>query len=232
MSNQPQGYPADAGANSYLLTVRGKIAPKTLDEARQVHNTTAGAPASIEGARSLGDLSHNVFSGKNDVLKDELLFIDIWNSPSGLGMFFANHDVQKSAEMLFASRERIVWAPLAGAAGFNLLVPSGKAVKGIGLLRTKVTSLDAASTAFTKYAGTIINRARRSGLVSHTTWTRVPNSGEEIGPEVISVDRWMDSDEMERYYETRLGFEHLGPVFAGEPITSAWLEAPGQWNEW
>jgi hypothetical protein len=232
MSNEPHGYPADAGANSFLLTVRGKFLSKTLDEARQVHNATAGAPAGVEAARSLGDLSHNVFSGHSDGLKGEVLFIDFWNSPSGLGQFFSNPDVQKGAGMLFSEREGVVWAPLPGAASFNLLMPSGKAVKGIGLLRTRVTSFDDAAKAFTKYAGAIINRARRSGLVSHTTWTRLPNPGEEVGTEIISVDRWMDPDEMGRYYEARLGFEHLGPVFAGEPDTSTWQAAPGQWNEW
>jgi hypothetical protein len=229
MSN---GYPADAGANSFLLTVRGKFAAKSVDEARQIHNSTAGAPQSIEGARSLGDLSHNVFTGVSDALNGELLFIDIWNSGSGLGQFFGNHDVQKAAAMLFSSRDGIVWSSLAGAPAFNLLMPAGKEVKGIGLLKTKVTSLGAAADAFTKYAGAIINRARRSGMVSHSTWTRVPNPGEQPGNEIISVDRWMDPEEMGKYYEARLGFEHLGPVFAGEPDTSTWQAAPGHWNEW
>ena len=29
-----------------------------------------------------------------------------------------------------------------------------------------------------------------------------------------------------------LGFDHLGPVFAGAPDTSVWRSAPGEWVEW
>lgn len=31
---------------------------------------------------------------------------------------------------------------------------------------------------------------------------------------------------------SRLGFDALGPVFAGEPATSVWRSAPGDWTEW
>jgi hypothetical protein len=55
-------YPADAGATTYLLTVRGTTVPSTLEETRALHNATAGAPQSAAGARSLGDLSHNVYA--------------------------------------------------------------------------------------------------------------------------------------------------------------------------
>ena len=45
-------YPADAGAATYLLTVRGTTVPSTLDATRDIHNSTAGAPQSAAGARS------------------------------------------------------------------------------------------------------------------------------------------------------------------------------------
>src|SRR6516164_4136553 len=41
-----------------------------------------------------------------------------------------------------------------------------------------------------------------------------------------------DADQMNAYYELGIGFEHFGPVFAGEPQTSVWQAAQGQWTEW
>ena len=31
---------------------------------------------------------------------------------------------------------------------------------------------------------------------------------------------------------TSVGSDALGPVFAGEPDTSVWRSAPGDWTEW
>src|SRR5580700_9155978 len=90
MADDSTAYPPDAGAATYLLTVRGRTAAATLDDARAIHNATAGAPQSAAGARSLGDLSHNVFAPSGSGLESQLLFIDFWNSLSGLGTFFAN----------------------------------------------------------------------------------------------------------------------------------------------
>jgi len=61
MPDDTPTYPPDAGAATYLLTVRGTTVASTLDEARATHNSTAGAPQSAAGARSLGDLSHMVY---------------------------------------------------------------------------------------------------------------------------------------------------------------------------
>ena len=86
-----------------------------------------------------------------------------------------------------------------------------------------MNSLEAAAPAFTAYAATTINTARSYGIVSHSTWARVPNPGEQASNEIIGVDMWMDADRMNEYYDLSLGFEHFGPVFAG---------APGEWVEW
>ena len=45
----------------YLLTIRGTLSPSTLEEARKVHNMTAGDPDGIVAAKSLGDVSHMVY---------------------------------------------------------------------------------------------------------------------------------------------------------------------------
>lgn len=225
-------YPADAGAATYLLTVRGKTAPSVLDDARTMHNATAGAPQSAAGARSLGDLSHNVFAPIGKDNDGQLLFIDLWNSLSGLGTFFTNPQVQAAAAQLFSSRDGIVWSRLDGFGGFSLPVPTGRSSGAVGLLQVAVTSIEQAASAFTAYASTTINTARSYGMVSHSNWLRVPNPGEAPTLEVIGVDFWMDADRMNEYYDLSLGFEHFGAAFAGAPDTSVWRSAPGDWVEW
>jgi len=224
-------YPADAGAATFLLTVRGKPAAAAIAESRAIHNATAGAPQSAAAARSLGDLSHNVYTSVDDSL-GEILFIDLWNSMSGLGQFFANPQVQDAAAKLFAGRDASVWSATDGFGSFPLAVPAGRAVTGVGILRATVTSIDAAAGAFRSYASTTINQARARGIVSHTNWVPVPNPGEQQVSEVIGIDLWLDADEMGAYYALGLGFDHLAPVFAGPPDTSTWKSAPGDWAEW
>jgi len=224
--------PADAGAAIYLLTVRGTTVPGGAEEARTLHNATAGHPAGVEAARSLGDLSHQVFTPASDAQAGELLFIDFWNSLSGMAQFFSDPQVQAGASQLFSQRDTPLWAAADGFGSFHLTVPSGKQVTGVGLLRATVSSLEKAADAFTSYAAVTINRSRRHGLVSHSVWTRVPGPGEPPALEVLGVDMWMDADQMNGYYDLGLGFDHLGPVFAAPPDTSVWRSAPGVWAEW
>lgn len=225
-------YPSDASAATFLLTVRGTMAAGTLDEARETHNATAGAPEGVAAARSLGDLSHNVYAGHGADHAGELLFIDFWNSLSGLGQFFSNPQVQAGASMLFSNMDNPVWARAEEFGSYHLAVPSGRTPAGIGMLRTRVTSLEKAAGAFREYASVTINKARMHGMVSHSLWTKVAAPGTQAEPEVIGLDVWLDADEMARYYELGVGFDHLGPVFDGQPDTSVWHAAPGQWTEW
>lgn len=225
-------YPADAGATTYLLTVRGTTVPSTLEATRTMHNTTAGAPQSAAGARSLGDLSHNVYAPIGKELDGQLLFIDLWNSVSGLNTFFSNPQVRAAAGQLFSKRDGIVWSRLEGFGAFHLALPSGRSVGAVGVIQVAVTSVEQAAGAFSAYATATINAARSYGIVSHSNWLRVPNPGEAPTQELIGVDFWMDADRMNEYYELSLGFEHLGPVFAGAPDTSVWRAAPGDWVEW
>ncbi len=225
-------YPADAGAATHLLTVRGATVPSSLDVTRDIHNSTAGAPQSAAGARALGDLSHNVYAPIGKDLDGQLLFIDLWNSVSGLNMFFSNPQVQAAAGQLFSNRDGIVWSRLEGFGAFQLSLPSGRSIGAVGLIQVPVTSVEQAAEAFSAYAATTINTARSYGIVSHSTWLRVPNPGEAPTKELIGVDFWMDADRMNEYYDLSLGFEHFGPVFAGPPDTSVWRAAPGEWVEW
>ena len=232
MPDDAATYPTDAGAATFLLTVRGTTAIPRLDDARVQHNATAGAPQSAAGARALGDLSHNVFAPASKELDGQLLFIDFWNSLSGLGTFFANPNVLEAASQLFTSRDGVVWSRLDGFGAFHLLVPSGRSIGAVGLIRVTVTSLEAAAAAFTAYAAATINTSRSYGIVNHSTWARVANPGEPASNEIIGVDMWMDADRMNEYYALSLGFEHFGAVFAGAPETSVWRSAPGEWVEW
>ena len=227
MSEASLAPPPGAGAATFLLTVRGKAKAATTEEARTTHNSTAGNPAGVAAARSLGDLSHQVFTGYGDGYTGEVLFIDFWNSLSGLGQFFSDPQVLAGADLLFDSRDAPVWAATSGFGGFHLTVPAGKAITAVGLIRVSVSSMDKAADAFTAYTAATINASRRHGIVSHSVWSRVPSPGEEPAPEVLGVDLWMDPAEMSGYYDLGRGFDALGPVFAGEPDTSVWQSAPG-----
>jgi hypothetical protein len=231
MSEQAISYPADAGATTFLLTVQGRVTAPAATDVRELHNATAGSPDGVAAARALGDLSHNVYT-RGDGSADELLFLDNWNSPTGMGQFFADPQVQAGAAKLWAEREGVLWAGTTGFGNFQLAIPSRRGVAGVGLLRVGVTSLEAAAAGFTAYASATINTSRRHGIVSHTTWSRVPDPGEEPAPEIIGVDLWMDVGQMREYYDLGLGYEQLGQAFAGQPQTSVWQSAPGDWVEW
>ncbi len=113
-----------------LLTVRGTLAPKTLDAARVLHNETAGSQPGVAAARALGDLSHNVYvAGKgprSTAREGELLFLDRWADPSGIAQFFANPRVQEGAGALFGKRDAAVWTPAAASFSFTLPVPKAR----------------------------------------------------------------------------------------------------------
>src|SRR5215468_3477068 len=112
------------GANSanqaiYLLSIRGTLAPKTLDAGRALHNQTAGDPQNVAAARSLGDLSHMVYvpvehEGHNGHSSGDFLILDQWNNLDGLNQFFANKQVQEQAGQIFSQRDPVVWAPAEG----------------------------------------------------------------------------------------------------------------------
>jgi hypothetical protein len=224
-------YPSDAGPDVLLLTVTGTPTLASADAARELHNATAGTPQSVAGAKSLGDLSHTVFlPAAGDALR--LLFIDTWNSPSGLGQFFGNPMVQDAAAKLFSERDAVLWAPAPGFGSYVLPAPSGRAVAGVGILRAPVTSMDAARSAFHAYAAAGINRARLLGQVGHQVWVPAPVPGTEPAVEVLGVDYWLDVDQMHAYYDDAPESGHLAAAFAGTPDSSTWRAAGSDWVEW
>lgn len=220
-----------AATTLYQLTVRGTPIPDSLDEARTLHNQTAGADASVAAARSLGDLSHNVYAPLEG--GGELLFLDTWSSLEGLGQFFANPQVIEAAGLLFKEREGVAWMPADGFGSFALLAPDGRPAAGVGLLRAPLTSVDAAREAFAAQTAATIGPARAEGQLSHQVFLRLPaGPGEEAPLEVLGIDHWFDLDGMNRFYADLEHFSLLQPALAGTPETSVWRPAPGAWREW
>jgi hypothetical protein len=223
-------YPADAGANLFLLTVLGKPNADKPASARDLHNATAGNPGGVAAAKSLGDLSHNVYLPASDG-DDRLLFLDTWNSPAGLGQFFSDAQVLEGGAALFADREAVLWMPAAGFGGYSLPVSSGRSVGAIGLMRAPVSSFDVAAPAFAADSAVKINASRQLGLVSHQLWVPAPMPGATPATEVLGVDTWLDKKDMDAWYSSAT-YDDLGPAFTGAPVTSIWTSAGKDWIEW
>jgi hypothetical protein len=218
----------------YLLAIRGTLAPNTLEEARKVHNETAGAPPNVAAARGLGDLSHMVYTpaSESSLGAEEFLILDLWNNPEGLNQFFSNEQVQEQAGLIFTERDPVVWAPAEGFAGYHLPAPDGKNERIVALVRGTVTSRDAARSIHNSLTDGLLNKARLAGALSHDAYFRMgpPDAPESL--EFFSVDVWMDGAGMGQFYqdpEFGSGFQEL---FAGAPTTSVWAHPPGGWVEW
>jgi hypothetical protein len=225
-----QSNPANAGADVFLLTVRGMPKAATAAAARELHNATAGAPPSVAGAQALGDLSHNVFvPAESDQLR--LMFIDTWNSPSGVGQFFGNPQVSEAAGALFSERAATLWTPAPGFGSYSLPTPAGRSIAGVGYLRAQVSSVEAAQVAFHAHAAAGIARARRAGQIAHQVWLPVSMDGSPAPLEALGVDYWMDLEQMLAFY-TEGDFSHLAPAFTAAPESDTWRTAGADWIEW
>ena len=119
----------------YLLSILGKLAPKTLEAARTIHNQTAGNPAGVATARSLGDLSHMVYipTGPDGATSGDFLILDQWNNLDGLNQFFADHDVQEGGNLIFSQRSPVVWAPAEGFVAYHFPAPYGRNDRHLGV---------------------------------------------------------------------------------------------------
>lgn len=219
----------------FLFVFRGALKPKTLEEARNTHNMTAGNPDGVAAARALGDLSHNVCVTIGDTkgTAGELLILDLWNNLEGFNQFFAGKQVQEGAAIIFASVEsRDLWVPTQDFRSFILPAPANKTDFCIGMLRGTVRSLKGAKAAFDKIAKETINAARMEGQVSHQIFLRMPPPGEPATLDILGVDVWMDAEGMERFYSNPQHMAPLRDIFADPPATSTWKRPAGQWVEW
>lgn len=218
----------------YLLSIRGKLKPKTLEAACAIHNQTAGAPAGVAAARSLGDLSHMVYIPADHPGPEagEFLILDLWNNLEGLNQFFANHDVQAGGDMIFTEREPVVWQPAEEFASYHLPAPHGKNDRFVGVVRGRVRSRAEAQAVHNALAAGSVNQARAAGNLSHEAYFRLAPPGSPEALEFFAVDVWMDGKGMKTYYDNKEFAQGLMQMFAAEPMASVWAAPAGQWVEW
>jgi hypothetical protein len=218
-----------------LLTVRGTLAPKTLAEARTLHNATAGSPEGIAGARAFSDLSHSVYvpasgaGGLSGAKPGEILFLDHWADPAGLQQFFSNKDVQAAAGRMFSSRDGSVWMPARGAFRFQVPATATGPARFVGLVRGAVHSPEKAVEAFAALVSKNLRVARTRGHLSHDLFVRLGAPGEPV--EILGLDMWSALAGLVEHYADPASMTRLGDVFAGAPAASVWEQATG-FSEW
>lgn len=218
----------------FLFTVRGPLAAKDIEGGRIAHNMAAGSDQAIAAARSFSDLSHAVYvpveppkSGAG-----ELLIIDYWNNPDGIGKFFSDPQVQQGGTMVYREREAVVWQATPGLPRFSLPAPMGKNERYVGLARGMVNSREGAEKILTEALRQGANTSRAKGLMSREWFFRLTRPGEKPSLEAIGVDVWFDADGMQEVYASPDEMKHLGGLFAGEPTLSVWQKPKGAWVEW
>src|SRR5215510_9625232 len=134
----------------FLLAIRGNLAPATLEEARNVHNMTAGNPDGVAAAKALGDVSHMVHvplqHNGHDKPKGagEFLILDLWTSVDGLNTFFADKQVQEGGAMIFTDRDPVVWAAAPGFTSYHIPAPFGMNDRIVTTVRGTLKSVDEA----------------------------------------------------------------------------------------
>jgi hypothetical protein len=218
----------------FLLTIRGTLAPATLEEARTVHNATAGAPESIAAARSLGDVSHMVYAPLVPPTSGagEILFLDYWTSAEGLGMFFSNPTVQEQAAQIFAERDPIVWAPAEGFVDYHLPAPYGQNERSVIVVRGTVASREEAMVVHNDIVGNHIGEARMAGDLAHEAYFRVTAPGEPESLEYLAIDTWNGSTGIQEFFGNPDFQAAISHLFTAAPDVSIWTHAAGEWAEW
>ena len=231
MSPDSPSYPADAGPSTFLLTVRGTPLPSTLEASRELHNATPEHHrASRAPARSA--ISATTSTSRSRTASTSLLIIDYWNSPTGLGMFFSNPQVQAEAGKLFSDRDGIVWAPAQGFGSWSLPVPFGRTPAGVGLLRVSVSAIEGAAAGFSADSGTV-NEARnaRSCLAQHLdARPRARREPGRRGDRRGHVERRREDGTTTT--RSASASSTSGPCSRVSPPPRTWRAAPGDWIEW
>jgi quinol monooxygenase YgiN len=218
----------------YLLSIRGVLNQPNLDAARTIHNETAGAPQSVEVARSLGDLSHMVYVpvGNNGSEAGEFLILDRWNSMDGLNQFFENPQVQEQAGQIFSDRDPVVWLPAPGFDSYHIPAPFGKNDRIVGIVRGQLKSLEEGQHKHNAFVKNLANKARRRGHVSHEAFIRLTPPDEPASTEFFAVDVWMDAAGMNAHYQDPDFTSAFSGLFASPPSADIWVHPSGDWVEW
>ena len=222
----------------YLLTIRGTLSPSTLEEARKIHNMTAGNPDGVAAAKSLGDVSHMVYvpmphdghAQANGA--SEFLIMDLWHSIEGLNTFFTDKQVQEGGAMIFSQRDPVVWAPAEGFTSFHIPAPFGNNDRVIAVVRGTVNSKEEAKKLHNAVIAKTISKARALGMLSHEAYFRLaaPDSPEAL--EYFGVDVWMNGEGMGDYYGDPEFLAGYDGFFNTEAKDSAWVHPKGDWIEW
>jgi hypothetical protein len=223
--------------SAVVLTVRGTLIPESLEAARTLHNETAGSEQGIAAARSLGDLSHNVYapsarSPQSSAKAGELLFLDRWDNPKGIMDFFSNPHVQQQGGRLFSTRDATIWMPARGSFSYRLPAPKAKSDRYVGMVRGAIKSPEQAIAVFAGVDAKAQRDARRRGLVSHEVFIKLQAPGDSAPPELLGLDVWCDFGGMTEHYSDKTHMAGLGGAFAGPPAASVWEQATGPWSEW
>ncbi len=226
--------PESNALSLYLLTIRGTLAPATLEAARVIHNQTAGAAANIAAAQSLGDLSHMVYAPvqPSGTGAGEILILDLWNSIEGLNQFFANHQVQEQAGLIFSRRDPVVWVPADGFATYHFPAPHGQNERVIAVVRGPLRSWADAQMIHNELVAKGVSGARRAGDLSHEVYRRLAPPDSAEGMEFLAIDVWTNPAGMGSYYQDPRFQSSFQSLFAGPPTLSTWTQPAGEWAEW
>jgi len=222
----------------FLLAIRGTLSPKTLEEARKVHNMTAGNPDGVAAAKSLGDVSHMVYvpvqhNGHAQANgAGEFLIMDLWTSIDGLNTFFADKQVQEGGAMIFTERDPIVWTAAPGFTSYQIPAPFGMNDRFITTARGTVKSVDEARELHNAAVAKTIRKARQAGNLSHDSYFRLAAPGSPESLEWLGVDVWMRPDDMMSLYEDPEFLEGFNHMFTSEATTGVWVHPKGDWTEW
>jgi hypothetical protein len=222
----------------YLLTIRGTLSPDSLEAARKIHNQTAGDPAGVAAAKSLGDVSHMVYvpiqhDGHTQTKgAGEFLIMDLWHSMDRLNTFFADKQVQEGGAMIFSERDPVVWAPAEDFTSFHIPAPFGNHDRIVAIVRGTVNSVAEAkklhNTAMTK----TVSKARNGGILSHEAYFRMAAPGSPEALEFLGVDVWMSGEGMGDFYGDEDFLAGFNRLFTAEASDSVWVHPKGDWIEW
>lgn len=241
----------------FLHTTRGTLSPKTLDEARTMHNAfvTAGSQPGIDIARSLGDISHNTYipvegaGTLSAASPGELLFIDYWMDPNGMEQFFAHPFAQEAGDRLFAERVESEWMSAPQAFTFSVPARAGAPAPVVGMMRAPVRAASAATTVLAELVWANLRASRRLGHLSHHLFLRdatvvaarpasnarrrgsegIALSTEPV--EILAVDFWRTLEGLKEYYSVSTVMNGLDEVLAGPLTVSVWEPVSG-FVEW
>jgi hypothetical protein len=238
-----------------LHLTRGTLNPRTLDQARRMHNSfvTQGPQPGIQVARSLGDLSHTLYTpaettgGLSDAKPDELLFIDSWAEPNGMEQFFSF--AEQAGDRLFSSREESEWTPAPAAFTFQVPAPAGTPARFVRMLRAPVRSAEEATAVLGKLVWANLGAARRRGQLSHGLFVRPAgviaarpasnarrSAGENLPAptelvEVLTIEFWATLEGLNEHHGDTPATSGLDDALAGPPAASVWEQASG-FTEW